>query len=193
MNQSWIISKNLALLLMFLSILLPIDVFSATKIGIPSEKIWVSKDPFFVGERIFIATLVVNPTQDEFSGVVEFKDGTTTIASEHFTAKSFSGGEVVRTEWLVTEGKHAFSAMIVDPQVNGKSSTTTLASSDTLRRTAERDNDGDRIGNIMDTDDDNDGLLDVDEIRKKTDPNNPDSDADGLLDGNDAEPLSRAT
>jgi len=49
------------------------------------------------------------------------------------------------------------------------------------------DLDGDRLGNIIDPDSDNDGLDDGDELVRGTDPANPDSDGDGILDGQDSD------
>ena len=51
------------------------------------------------------------------------------------------------------------------------------------------DTDGDGIGNNADTDDDNDGVSDTDEIVNGTDPLNPDTDGDSYNDGQDAFPL----
>ena len=45
------------------------------------------------------------------------------------------------------------------------------------------DNDGDFISDLNDTDDDNDGALDADEITNGTDPFDPDTDDDGETDG----------
>ncbi len=47
------------------------------------------------------------------------------------------------------------------------------------------DNDGDGVADCLDDDDDNDGLLDVDEATAGTDPLDPDSDGDGLSDGDE--------
>jgi hypothetical protein len=54
--------------------------------------------------------------------------------------------------------------------------------------TESKDNDGDGIGDNADLDDDNDGLTDQEEIEKGSDPLNPDSDEDGLKDGEDEKP-----
>ncbi|MEK7591802.1 MAG: thrombospondin type 3 repeat-containing protein [Patescibacteria group bacterium] len=54
------------------------------------------------------------------------------------------------------------------------------------------DNDGDRIANTIDPDDDNDGLTDLQELQIGTDPLNVDSDRDGLQDGTDPCPLDPA-
>ena len=45
------------------------------------------------------------------------------------------------------------------------------------------DNDGDNLADAIDPDDDNDGLLDVDEATQGTDPFDPDTDDDGVSDG----------
>jgi hypothetical protein len=52
------------------------------------------------------------------------------------------------------------------------------------------DPDSDGLGNECDDDDDNDGLTDAQEAVLGTNPLNPDTDADGLLDGADNCPLS---
>jgi hypothetical protein len=51
------------------------------------------------------------------------------------------------------------------------------------------DTDGDGIEDFRDTDDDNDGLLDIDEENLGTDPLNPDTDGDGYNDDIDKYPL----
>lgn len=51
------------------------------------------------------------------------------------------------------------------------------------------DTDHDRVGDECDPDDDNDGLADIDEIARGTNPKNPDTDNDGVSDAKDKRPL----
>jgi parallel beta-helix repeat protein len=51
------------------------------------------------------------------------------------------------------------------------------------------DTDSDGIGNFKDSDDDNDGLSDIDELEKGTEPLNNDTDGDNYNDSEDAYPL----
>jgi hypothetical protein len=61
----------------------------------------------------------------------------------------------------------------------------------TTANASQADNDKDGSGDACDADDDNDGLSDVDEAKKGTDPKNPDTDQDGAKDGDDAMPLNQ--
>jgi hypothetical protein len=84
------------------------------------------------------------------------------------------------------------SARIIDPLLG--TTTTKLGASATtgsINQFVDLDTDHDRLGNTVDTDDDNDGLIDTAELKKKTDPLNPDTDGDGIMDGSDPDPLLR--
>ncbi|TKB43679.1 hypothetical protein E8M12_14505, partial [Thalassotalea mangrovi] len=58
-----------------------------------------------------------------------------------------------------------------------------------LNPAEDTDTDLDGIGNNADSDDDNDNVSDSDEVAQGTDPLNPDSDGDGVNDGEDVYPL----
>jgi hypothetical protein len=58
-----------------------------------------------------------------------------------------------------------------------------------IKRFAEHDTDADGIGNASDTDDDGDGLTDVQEKTLHTDPLSSDTDGDGINDSTDKRPL----
>ena len=82
-----------------------------------------------------------------------------------------------------TLGTDPFDEDTDGDEVNDKDDALPLDASETM------DTDGDGIGDNTDTDDDADGLFDLDELSKGTDRLDPDSDDDGVLDGDDVFPM----
>ncbi|HFI0632535.1 TPA: YPDG domain-containing protein, partial [Streptococcus suis] len=68
--------------------------------------------------------------------------------------------------------------------------TYTDGSTDTAPAVFKLDTDGDGTPDTTDTDDDNDGVPDVDENTDNTNPKNPDTDGDGIVDGEDKVPVT---
>ena len=73
----------------------------------------------------------------------------------------------------------------VKATLDGKEATDEFKLTVTERMIADPDTDGDGIPDSEDTDDDNDGVNDKDEEAAGTDPKNPDSDGDGVKDGDE--------
>ncbi len=164
--------------------------------GVLKDQIWFSKDPFFVGDTITIFTFVFNSSYYRLSGTMVLKDGTTTIDKKTFTVLPAGGSQVVSFPWTVTSGQHNFSAKISDNQldkVTGGVVDTPISTTQTIlvKRFADLDTDHDGVGNLTDTDDDGDGLSDIEEKKLGTDPLNPDTDGDGMPDGKDPYPLTK--
>ena len=82
-----------------------------------------------------------------------------------------------------TIGTDPFDEDTDGDEVNDKEDALPLDASETM------DTDGDGTGDNADTDDDGDGLFDLDELSKGTDRLDPDSDDDGILDGADVFPM----
>ncbi len=166
---------------------------SAIPAGVLKDQIWFSKDPFFAGDTITIFTFVFNSSDYRLSGTMVLTDGTTTVDKKTFTVLPSGGSQVVSFPWTVTRGQHNFSAKISENQldkVSGGVVDTPISTIQTVsvKRFADLDTDHDGIGNLIDTDDDGDGLSDVEEKRLGTDPLNPDTDGDGIPDGKDLHP-----
>lgn len=160
--------------------------------GFVPANIWYSKDPFFAGDTIRIYTIVFNGSTYDLEGAVEFLDNGTPVGKTSFAISS--GGRVrdLWIDWKATEGKHVFTARIIDGMASlagGKKSPIVLDSTETGKseRTVDLDTDGDAVGNTDDLDDDNDSITDVDELKNGTNPLKKDSDGDGISDGKELE------
>jgi hypothetical protein len=183
--------------ILVLGTLFPVTLLAATApAGVPKDALWFSKEPFFAGETITVFTVVYNSTDYRLSGTMELRDGTTTLAKKDFIVETLGASQIVSFPWTVTAGSHLFSAVITQDELRkegGVLSDQSLAATKTTgaKRFADLDTDHDGLGNIMDTDDDGDGLMDAEEKKLKTDPLNPDTDGDGISDKKDAHPLTK--
>jgi hypothetical protein len=192
------LSIRLAFLLtVFFVMIIPAPLFAASlPAGVPKDGLWFSKDPFFVGETITVFTVVYNSTSYRLSGTMELRDGTTTVSKKDFIVDTLGASQIVSFPWVVTAGNHLFTVVITQNELRkegGTLSTDSLIETKTTgaKRFADLDTDHDDIGNIVDTDDDGDGLTDLEEKTLKTDPLNTDTDGDGILDGKDVHPLTK--
>ena len=167
-------------LLVFL--LLPLNVLAQQEplnAGLVSG-IWYSKFPFFAGETVRIYTAIQNNSGNDLKGKVQFSKNSEPIGDAPFSA--LKGGLIqVWADWEAKEGTYKISAKIVE-------ATPPVLSSFALAQhevSVDKDTDKDNIGNTRDLDDDNDGLTDEKEQIIGTDPLNPDTDQDGVKDGED--------
>lgn len=165
------------------------ETLLASTLGIAPERVWLSQGDTFVGDQVTISTVVVNNSNAEFRGTVEFLDGKTSLGKREVDL-SPGKSQIVDFPWNATYGQKTFSARIIDP-ILGTSSTKlgSSANSGSISQFVDLDTDGDRIGNQADPDDDNDGLSDVDEKKLGTNPLLADTDGDGINDKDDPHPL----
>lgn len=166
---------------------------SVVPAGTLDNSIWFSKDPFFVGESITVHTILYNSSKYNLEGTLTIRNGTTTIGSKYFMLDGGGASTIFSFPWTVTKGEHLFTATISNPFLtkNNTRVDDTISSTKTneLKRFADVDTDLDAVGNILDTDDDNDGLMDVEEKKLGTNSLLSDSDGDGIPDISDSEPL----
>lgn len=116
-------------LLLIILILFASPVFSAgpaiDNAGFVQSNIWYSKDPFYVGDKIRIYTVIFNGSAYDLSGAVEFLDNGAFIGKADFALAS--GGRVrdLWVDWKATEGKHTITARfanVISDGPNGKQS-----------------------------------------------------------------------
>ena len=168
--------------------------------GFVPSNIWYSKTPFFAEENIRIYTILFNGSSYDLEGVVEFLDeatGTAKIIGK--TDFSISGGGRVKDlwiDWKATEGKHLITARIAKSSIflaNGSKEVVMMENVETGKSEVltELDTDGDKIGNAIDTDDDNDGVFDADELRNRTNPLKSDSNGNGVSDKKEIDDLAK--
>ena len=159
--------------------------------GFVPSNIWYSKTPFFAEEKIRVYTIIFNGSSYDLEGTVEFldeaNDSPKVIGKSDF---SISGGGRVRDiwiDWKASEGKHIITARIVKPSISLADGTKQIAVIENVETgksevAIDLDTDGDRIGNMTDTDDDNDGVSDNDEAKNGTNPLKSDSNGNGISD-----------
>ena len=137
------------------------------------QGLWYSQEPVFVGVPTRIYVAVRNNTEHDLTGTVRFMDNGTRIGSSEISALS---GRLVEAwvDWTPTDGEHNISAIVTDAKlhvIGGKTESIDVAgvtAEDSV--TVDFDTDKDGVGNITDTDDDNDSILDTDEKARGSNP-----------------------
>lgn len=176
------------------------DDNSVKNAGFVPSNIWYSKTPFFVDENIRVYTIIFNGSQYDLEGTVEFFDEADGLSKAiGKTDFSISGGGRVRDiwiDWKAIEGKHIIVARITKSNISladGTKKTAEMENAQTGKSEVltDLDTDGDKIGNTTDTDDDNDGVPDNDELKNGTNPLRSDSDGNGISDKKEIDDLAK--
>lgn len=162
--------------------------FAKTDLSITATDISFSSDEPLAGETTRIFARIFNLGENDAYGFVVFLiDGKEAGDPQPISVRVNTYDDVFIDKQM-TAGDHTVEAKIIK---------TNLADDNSENNKAvykdyfvDLDTDGDKIGNKKDSDDDNDGLSDEDEIRLGTDPLNPDTDKDKMRDGVDAFPLN---
>jgi hypothetical protein len=105
------------IVIIIISSIFPSLVFARVQpAGIPHEALWFSQDPFVLGDKITISTLLYNSSPNRLRGTLVLYDGTTTIGSKPFLLQGGGASTIVTYPWTATAGAHAFHAEITAKQ-----------------------------------------------------------------------------
>lgn len=180
--------KKLVFFSVIAAAFLVVSVAHSSPIGFVNSNIWVSKSSPIAGETITIYAILVNGDTNGLEGKVVFLDNITGQSIGTPQAFTLAGGgtsNVMSTGWLAVVGEHQFRARIIDAYSIDRTGNKTPLGSDILSE----------VTSIITVrvDSDHDGVTDDDEEDQGTNPNDPDSDDDGINDGTDPNPTNPDT
>lgn len=132
------------------------------------------------------ATVRNNGTVDLIGTVKFFVDGAQISIDQPVSVKQGSIPDEVFINWITTPGNHIVISQLYPYERNGDNPNNNIAEK---KLYVDYDTDGDGVGNLLDTDDDNDGLSDEAEKALGTSPTRSDSDGDNIGDKSDIFPL----
>lgn len=176
-------------------------------LGISSGDIFFSESTLIAGKPMRLYAAIRNHGTRDVSGYATFYSGPNIIGSSQIITVVAAGfADQVFVDWAIPEGSFnirvdingqlpqdqnqandsALTGLFVpekdgdgDGVIDKNDNCPSMANSD------QTDTDGDKVGNVCDADDDNDGLTDDKEREIGTNPLDSDTDDDGILDGQD--------
>src|SRR3989338_9170509 len=159
-------------------------------LGFSAADIYFSKTTLIAGDQVRIYAKVHNVGGLDITGYVSFFSGINLIGTSQAVSVLPGSSDDVFVDFTVPQSSFNVLAKIqgtepADQNSSNNESQTTLIVPD-------KDTDGDWTVDRLDGDDDNDGLTDVEEQAKATDPLRADTDGDGVNDKADVFPLNAA-
>ncbi len=174
-----------------LLILLPVHFSGAASVdlGLKPLEIRLSKDTvnLIIGEPVRIYTYVVNLGEQDASGYVVFMRGQELIGQAPVSLTSGGVKDEVYVDFTVPASDFNILVKLVSIVPDDEDDSNNAILSPMYHVQEDADSDG--LGNDIDTDDDNDGLTDLEEQALGTDKDLQDTDADGVIDPEDEFPL----
>jgi hypothetical protein len=145
--------------------------FAEENIGI-IKGIWFSDNKFISGDTIRVYTAIQNNSGEDAFGVIEFFDNELSLGTRDFSVLQ----NRVSDYWvdvLLKTGRHNFSVKIITATKDVKKENPVLVTPYSIYSeeiiVVIEDTDKDGLDDSIDEDDDNDGFLDIDEIKNDTD------------------------
>lgn len=149
----------------------------------------LSKDAnnLIAGEKVRLYTYVLNAGTKDVSGYVVFYRGTQFLGQTEVSLTAKGVKDEVFIDFEVPLNNFNILAKIISPVPADNNPNNNAAL--TKMYEGQLDSDGDGLGDKIDPDDDNDGILDIDEAARGTDALKADTDGDGVKDAADEFPL----
>jgi hypothetical protein len=180
-------------------------------LGVRAEDITFSSSRLISGQKVRIYATVYNFGKKDMTGYVSFYQGAGLIGDSQVVSVRAGGfADEVFIDFVVPDGP--FNILVAlrgtnppdQNPANDEALTQLFVPSPDKDRDGipdsedncplvanpdQKDSDGDKLGDLCDSDNDNDGLSDEEEKRLGTNPLDPDTDKDGIIDSKDSNPL----
>lgn len=154
-----------------------------------SRGVWLSDKNALAGDKIKLYTVINNNEFTSLTTQVQFFNGGTLIGTVQVNNLAREEARQIGLEYTLPAGKYTIAVALANAvgqnaagEAKNLSEAELKASQTSAPLDIDLDTDRDRTGNRVDTDDDNDGLIDTKEISQGTDPLKGDTDSDGLSD-----------
>ena len=86
-------------------------------VGLITKNVWYSKDPFYVGDRVRIYSVIFNGSSKDLRGRVNFYDNSSLLCTSDFSSPS-GGVSEIWCDWTASAGRHGVSIKIVNPRAS---------------------------------------------------------------------------
>lgn len=189
-------SKSIFIVSLIASLFSAGVVFATTGF-VGSQGVWISDTDVFAGDTVKVFTVVVNNEAHRLAADAVFYQNNNRIGRASISGLSFEQAKQVSLPIMLVEGQNIFSVRLENIVATDEAGAHRSLLAQSLGSTEvsgsyefDADTDGDDIGNKEDSDDDNDGILDVDERSRGTDPRLADTDGDSYDDAIDLFPTN---
>lgn len=157
-------------LVCLLLLLMPNALYAAELNAGIVQGLWYSDASLFADTPVRVYVAIRNTTDTDLSGTVEFFADDNRFGKMSVHALS---GRIVEAwaDWNPSYGEHTITATLTRLEIGNTSTSSSITAS--LAESiifVDYDTDKDHLGNTIDTDDDNDGISDIDEQDLGTDP-----------------------